>query len=107
MLCDKDIVFQSQTPLGFNVSVSRMRWELIAEVKHPVMKERVKDVQITIEHPDEIRLSRSDQTVYLFYKLERIGRLVCVVTKRCNGDGFLITAYPTNAIKQGVRVWPT
>jgi len=37
--------------------------------------------------------------VYLFYKPGRIGRWVCAVTKRLDGDGFLITAYPTDATK--------
>jgi hypothetical protein len=27
------------------------------------------------------------------------------VTRRLNGDGFLITAYPTDAIKQGELIW--
>ncbi len=29
------------------------------------------------------------------------------VAKRLNGAGFLITADPTEAIKEGVQVWPT
>lgn len=28
------------------------------------------------------------------------------MAKRRNGEGFLITTYPTGAIKEGVRVWP-
>jgi hypothetical protein len=30
----------------------------------------------------------------------------CAVAKREDDDGFLITAYPTDAIKEGIRVWP-
>jgi hypothetical protein len=37
---------------------------------------------------------------------ERIGRWVCAVAKRLNEDGFLITTYPTDAIKEGERIWP-
>lgn len=58
-----------------------------------------------LENPNEIRKSKSDQDVYLFYKPERIGRSVCAVAKQTNGDGFLITAYPTDAIKEGERIW--
>jgi len=29
-----------------------------------------------------------------------------VVSKRRNGDGFLITTYVTDAIKEGVQIWP-
>jgi hypothetical protein len=64
------------------------------------------DVKETLENPGEIRQSRSDPAVYLFYSPERKGRWVCAVAKQLNGDGFLITTYPTDAIKEGVRVWP-
>ena len=75
-------------------------------VKHPVMASREWDVKETLENPGEIRQSRSDPAVYLFYALKRKGRWVCAVAKQLNGDGFLITTYPTDAIKEGVRVWP-
>lgn len=62
-------------------------------------------VQETLSNPSEIRLSRQDPFVYLFYKPEQIGRWVCAVTKRLNGEGFLITTYPTDTIKAGERIW--
>jgi len=101
-----DILFEALTPLGFRVRVGHSQWELIIAVKHPVMVGHVSDVKETLENPQEIRLSRSDPAVYLFYSSQRKGRWVCAVTKRLNGEGFLITAYPTDAIKEGVRVWP-
>ncbi len=101
-----DLLFEVITPLGFRVRVTRAYWELITTVKHPVMAGREADVQETLRHPDEIRLSKSDPSVYLFYKPQRIGRWVCAVAKRQDGEGFLITAYPTDAIKEGVRIWP-
>jgi hypothetical protein len=70
------------------------------------MAGRETDVQATLEQPSEIRVSKSDPMVFLFYKPERIGRWVCAVTKRLDGEGFLITTYPTDAIKEGVRIWP-
>ena len=100
-----DLLFEVLTPLGFRVRVTRAYWDLIITVKHPVMTRRENDVQETLRNPDEIRVSRSDQNVYLFYKPERIGQWVCAVTKRLDGDGFLITTYPTDAIKEGVRIW--
>lgn len=104
---DLDILFEVLTPLGFRVRVSRAYWELIVTVKHPVMAGRESDVQETLQTPDEIRASRNDSAVYLFYKAERAKRWVCAVAKSLNGDGFLITTFPTDAIKEGVRVWPT
>ena len=104
---DLDIHFEVLTPLGFRVRVTWSYWELIVTVKHPVMAGRESDVQETLQNPDEIRVSRNDSAVYLFYKAERSKRWVCAVAKRLNGDGFLITTFPTDAIKEGVRVWPT
>lgn len=101
-----DLVLDIQTPLGFQVHVTRLYWELIVTVKHPIMSGREQDVIETLESPDEIRLSRSDDNVYLFYKQKHARRWVCAVTKRLNGNGFLITAYPTDAIKEGARIWP-
>lgn len=101
-----DLLFEALTPLDFCVRVSRSYWHLIITVKHPVMAGRELDVKETLENPDEIRLSRSDASVYLFYSSESKGRWVCAVAKRLEGDGFLITTYPTDAIKEGERIWP-
>jgi len=101
-----DLLFKVLTLLGFRVRVTRAYWELIIRVKHPAMRGREADVQETLRNPDEIRLSKSDPNVYLFYKPERIGRWVCAVAKRLDSDGFLITTYLTDAIKEGVRIWP-
>jgi hypothetical protein len=101
-----DLFFEVLTPLGFRVRVTHARWELIIMVKHPVMAGREDAVKETLKNPTEIRMSKSDPNVYLFYKPERIGRWVCAVTKRPNGYGFLIATYPTDAIKEGRQIWP-
>ncbi|MFH1943169.1 MAG: DUF4258 domain-containing protein [bacterium] len=101
-----NLLFEVLTPLGFRVRVTHTYWELIITVKHPVMTGRESDVQETLRNPNEIRVSKSDPNMYLFYKSERIGRWVCAVTKRLDGEGFLVTTYPTESIKEGVRIWP-
>jgi hypothetical protein len=101
-----DVLFQVLTPLNFSVQVTRSYWEYIVTVKHPAMTGREEDVKDTLQKPDEIRLSRSDSNVYLFYKSEKIERWVCAIAKRLNGEGFLITTYPTDAIKEGIKIWP-
>ena len=63
-------------------------------------------VRTALETPDEVRQSRADPAVYLFYSIQQSKRWVCAVAKRRDGDGFPITAYPTDAIKEGERVWP-
>lgn len=103
---DDELLFEVATPLGFRVRVTRAYWELIVTVKHPVMAGHGLDVQAALTNPDEIRLSRGDPDVYLFYKSQNVKRWVCAVARRLNGDGFLITAYPTDAIKEGEPLWP-
>jgi len=98
--------FEVETPLGFRVRVTAEYWNVIVTIKHPVMLGREADVQEVLRNPDEIRLSKKDASVYLFYKPERIGSWVCAVTKHLDGEGFLITAYPTDAVKEGERIWP-
>lgn len=101
-----DLLFEVVTPLGFTVRVSRTYWEVIITIKHPVMAGRETVVRETLARPDEVRLSRGDEAVHLFYRRERERRRVCALAKRLSGDGFLITAYPTDAVKEGMRVWP-
>ena len=101
-----DLLFEVLTPLSFRVRVTRAYWELIVTIKHPVMVGHESDVKETLANPDEIRLSRSDPNVYLFYRAERFRRWVCAVAKRLDGEGFLITAYLTDAVKEGEHVWP-
>src|SRR5205085_5405300 len=93
-------------PLGLRVRVTRDRRELIVTVKQPVMATRETDVQQTLQFPEEVRQSQTDVTVLLFYRSERIDRWTCAVIKRVdNDDAFLITAYPTDAIKEGETIW--
>ncbi len=102
---DNDIFFEVLTPLRFRVRVTRQYWKLIVTMKHPVMRERETAVQAVLQAPDEVRRSRSDPSVFLFYRLEQPGRWLCAVVRQLNGDGFLITTYPTDAIKEGQQVW--
>ena len=80
-------------------------WILISESKHPVMKGHRDDVIKTLTQPDEIRRSRKDESVLLFYR-GTAPRWICAVTKNVDGhDGYLITAYPTDRIKIGDVIW--
>ena len=102
----EELLFEALTPLDFTVRVSLSYWILIASIKHPVMAGLESFVKETLEKPEEIRVSRSDPKVFLFYKFQRPERWICAVAKRLNGEGFLITAYPTVAIKEGEHIWP-
>ena len=82
MVPDIEILFEVRTPLGFPVRVTRTRWQFIATLKHPVMAGRESSVRLALESPDEVRQSRIDSGVVLFYRAEGAKRWVCAVTNR-------------------------
>ena len=100
------LLFEVMTPLDFTVRVTATYWDLIVTIKHPVMAGLERDVKEILENPEQIRVSRSDPKVFLFYGIQRPGRWICAVAKRLDGEGFLVTAYPTDAIKEGEHIWP-
>lgn len=102
----EELLFEVLTPLAFRVRVTRERWEVVTKVKHPVMAAREEHVRVALESPDEVRRSRKDPAVLLFYRAETPKRWSCAVIKQTAAGGFLITAYPTDAIKEGVSIWP-
>jgi len=102
----EELLFEVTTPVDFTVRVTATYWDLIVTIKHPVMAWLERDVKETLENPEQIRVSRSDPKVFLFYRIQRPGRWICAVAKRLDGEGFLVTAYPTDAIKEGEYIWP-
>jgi hypothetical protein len=99
------LFFTAETPLDCIIRVTVAYWEIITQIKHPIMAGKEAEVQATLTQPDQIRRSRSDPNVYIFYKFQREKRWICAVARKLNGDGFLITTYPTDAIKEGEIVW--
>lgn len=58
----------------------------------------------TLAEPDEIRRSVQDPGCVLFYR--RFGRRwLTVVASRTDGTAFLVTAYPSDKVKQGELLW--
>ena len=78
----EELLFEVVTPLDFTVRVTAIYWDLIVTTKHPVMAGLESDVKETLENPEQIRVSRSDPKVFLFYKMQRPGRWICAVAKR-------------------------
>lgn len=72
------------------------------------MQEEIERVLRTLA---EVRVSRSDETVQLFYEYyaETLvgGKWLCVVVKCLADDAFVVTAYLTDRMKPGDVVWPT
>lgn len=102
---NSEILFEVATPLDFSVRTTTEYWQFIVTIKHPIMLNCLADVQNTLSNLDEIRLSKTDSQVYLFYRDDGAKRWVCAVARRLNGEGFLITAYRTSAIKEGELIW--
>ena len=82
----------------------RAYWQFIVSEKHPVLAGHEAEVKATLSDPDEIRRSRKDPQVLLFYR-GKTPRWMCAVVRRGDGAGFLITAYPTDAVKAGETIW--
>jgi hypothetical protein len=97
-------LFEVTTPLGFSVRITVHYWSLI-EAKHPKLRGCSRDVAQVIATPDQICQSRQDSAVYLFYRADDY-RLLCAVVKRLDDEGFLVTAYLCDKIKEGELIWP-
>lgn len=102
---NNDIFFEVKTPLKFTVRTTVKYWEIIITIKHPIMNGKEKEVKEALFDPDTIRRGKVDPNIFLFYKKEKEKRWICAVAKRLNGEGFLITAFPTDAIKEGEEIW--
>jgi len=68
------------------------------------MEGKEEEVKRCLSEPAEIRKSSEDPNVFLYY-LESGAYYICVVARHLNGDGFIITAYITDKIKEGEAVW--
>jgi hypothetical protein len=88
----------------FEVRTTIHYWSLI-EAKHPKLRGCSLDVAQVIATPDQICQSRQDSAVYLFYRADDY-RLLCAVVKYLDDEGFLVTAYPCDKIKEGELIWP-
>jgi hypothetical protein len=99
-----DLIFDVLTPIGFTVRCTRQYWKFIVTHKHPILAGREEEVKSALQEPSEIRRSRKDPAVYLFYR-EVASRWICAVARRDEDSGFLITAYPTDTIKAGEATW--
>jgi hypothetical protein len=99
-----ELLFEVLTPVGVFVRCSRAYWEFIVGRKHPVLSGCEGEVRRVLQEPDEVRRSRRDTKVLLFYRrLE--SRWLCAAIRREDDSGFLVTAYPTDAIKAGETIW--
>ena len=96
--------FEIETPLGFTVRTSEEYWQKLT-VKHPDIADLETEIKQALATPDEIRRSSRDPNILLFYLVLKKKRWAVAVARQLNNDGFLITAYQTDAIKEGESIW--
>jgi len=76
---------------------------------HPEMVDMRFKLEIVLQNPEVVRQSRSDSKVYLYYRFYEqtiVGaKWLCVVIKDNSDDAFIITAYLTDKLKQGLELW--
>ena len=99
-----DVYFEVLGCLGRRIRVSKNHWDLIVQQKHLEVAGLEKEVQAALLDADVVRISQADPNVYLYYR--RFGQYhVCVVCRHLNGEGFVVTCYLTNKIKEGKQIW--
>ena len=96
-------LFEVNTPLGTRVRTTKSYWNLI-QIKHPEVTDKLALIKSVLKMPDLITKSKTDGNILLFYK--KISNYwLCVVTRSSNIEGFIITAYITDKIKEGEKIW--
>jgi hypothetical protein len=97
-----------QDCFGTSVRLTDERLEHILD--HPELVGMANELERVLQTPMEVRRSRSDDDVKLFYEFyaqaQVGGKLLCVVVKYLPDDAFVITAYLTDRMKAGEILWP-
>ena len=89
----------------------RLTDERLAHIlEHPEMAGLEGAIEETLTHPEKVVESFSDPQARLYYRFyvgTRVGdKYLCVVVKVLGEDAFVLTAYLTDRVKRGVRIWP-
>jgi len=90
----------------------RLTDERLAHIlRHAEMASLEGEIERVLQAPEEVRVSRSDDNVKLFYRyyVRTVvgGKWLCVVVKYLPNNAFVITAYLTDKLKAGESSWPT
>lgn len=98
------IYFEVITCLQKRIRVTESHWILITQRKHPEILGLEGVVQSTLINADMIRVSQEDAGVFLYYHRYKKYYL-CVVCRHLNEEGFIITCYLTDKLKEGHEIW--
>ena len=79
-------------------------------LEHPEMTGGEDAIEGTLANAQHIIESFSDPEIRLYYRFYRgtvVGdKHMCVVVKITESDAFVLTAYLTDSVKRGLRIWP-
>ena len=104
-MIDEDVQFEITSVLGKGIRTTVTYWDKIIREKHPIMHGKEEDVKETIRNPNEVRQSKTDENVFLYYRMVEKMKHVCVVVRHENEHGYVITTYLTEGMKEGNTVW--
>lgn len=93
-----------KTVIGKTVELTLERKQHILE-EHPELKDHFDKLEQVLLKPEEIRISRTDANVLLFYRYFvkiKSGIYITVVAK-FNDRNFILTAHMTDKIKMGEK----
>lgn len=101
----KGVYFEIKTPTGIIVRTTKDYWKKIVQLKHPSIAKYETQVKDVLSDPDQVRSSRQDLRVNIYYK--SLGKIyICIVVDRINNlEGYIITAYLTDRIKEGEKIY--
>jgi hypothetical protein len=100
-----DIQFEVISVLGKSIRTTVTYWDKIIREKHPIMHGKEAEVKETICNPNEVRQSKTDKNVFLYYRTVEKMRYVCVVIRHENEHGYIITTYLAEEMKEGNTIW--
>ena len=93
-----------KSKLGKSIRITDSYWEYIARIKHREMASLKGAMLEALKLPFEVRRSQKDPSVHLYYQRHE-DKLLCVVARHLNEEGFIITAYLTRKVGRGRLVW--
>ncbi|MBI5554427.1 MAG: DUF4258 domain-containing protein [Elusimicrobia bacterium] len=99
-----ELYFEVVSKLGVKIRTTKSHWDLITLIKHPIIRDLEPEVKNCLCQPMEIRLSQDSNEVYLYYT-RWTKYWLCVVARHLNGEGFIVTAYVADKIKEGEVIW--
>ncbi|MAG07617.1 hypothetical protein CMI46_02275 [Candidatus Pacearchaeota archaeon] len=88
-----DYIFEVTDKTGRRIHLSSERWNGHIRIEHPNVEED--EIKLTLQKPMKIiDKGKNKYFYYQYFKHKKLSsKLLCVIVKYLNGDGFVISAY--------------